>query len=390
MVPVRSGVDGDRRRRRLGARVAVLKVLVVVVVAASVSLMAHEEQPPPATKGQVGPTPQEQLRLMPCTKQERPTRDLNTLVSRLRPGDVACLAAGAYGERATRSDWRSSGTPDKPIQVRALGPGEVQLRGFVNLAGRFLVLDGLVFDGPTGLVNAANAPSGEEDLVWVQGAHDVLRRCEVRNGLWRAGVYVTGQDASIEASWIHDIGPWFDFHQQQIGGRADNIDHGVYWGPGSSGRLVNSVVEHNLAYGVQISHGAHDIVVSNNTIVRNGAGGVIWAEQTNNSTLRNNIIALNGGYTVNAHLLTGTGNVAQRNLAWGNGFGGWTDNGPLVVQGNVVADPLFVSPRDYRLRAGSPAIDAGMLTGAPSSDRDGHLRPKGASPDIGAYERQAG
>jgi hypothetical protein len=42
-------------------------------------------------------------------------------------------------------------------------------------------------------------------------------------------------------------------------------------------------------------------------------------------------------------------------------------------------DPLFVKPanNDFRLRAGSPAIDAGVDVGLPF---------QGDAPDIGAYE----
>jgi len=53
-------------------------------------------------------------------------------------------------------------------------------------------------------------------------------------------------------------------------------------------------------------------------------------------------------------------------------------------------DPLFENRTvgDYRLKAGSPAIDAGMAisgwTGA--TDRDGLPRPQGTGWDIGAYE----
>ena len=36
--------------------------------------------------------------------------------------------------------------------------------------------------------------------------------------------------------------------------------------------------------------------------------------------------------------------------------------------------------------AGSPAVDAGTLLGAPASDQRGVARPQGAGVDIGAYE----
>jgi hypothetical protein len=53
---------------------------------------------------------------------------------------------------------------------------------------------------------------------------------------------------------------------------------------------------------------------------------------------------------------------------------------------NLDVDPLFVNAAggDYRLRAGSPAIDAGAA--ASGTDVTGMARPQGSGPDIGAYE----
>jgi hypothetical protein len=59
--------------------------------------------------------------------------------------------------------------------------------------------------------------------------------------------------------------------------------------------------------------------------------------------------------------------------------------------GNQSGDPLFadLANGDYRLRAGSPAIDAGVtdLLSGPT-DRDGKPRTIGSAPDIGAFEYQ--
>lgn len=323
-----------------------------------------------------------------CTQQLTPTPDLAAVVATLEPGDVACLAPGVYGARGSRTDWEASGTSGAPITVRAHARDVVLLRGFQNLSGSHWVLDGLVFDGPTGAVDPANTPDGEEVLVWAQGDGLVLRRCEVRDGRWRAGVYVTGSDVTLDSCHVHDIGPWDDPDQEQLGGRADNVDHGVYWGVGSSGTLVNSVLEHNLAYGVQISEGAGDVLVAHNTIVHNGTGGLIWAEETSGSTFINNIVAFNTGYAVNAHLLTGSHNVARDNLAFGNTRGEWNDNGVLVTRRNRVADPMFAGAGDYRLRRGSPAVDAGAAQRVAPLDHAGVRRPQGAGPDIGAHEQR--
>src|SRR5881396_3067110 len=51
-------------------------------------------------------------------------------------------------------------------------------------------------------------------------------------------------------------------------------------------------------------------------------------------------------------------------------------------------DPQFVNPSalDFRLQAGSPAIDAGVTLSYVSSDVLGVSRPQGVADDIGAFE----
>jgi hypothetical protein len=56
--------------------------------------------------------------------------------------------------------------------------------------------------------------------------------------------------------------------------------------------------------------------------------------------------------------------------------------------GNINADPLFVSPKDFHLQPSSPCANAGTIVGAPPVDLDGNIRPAptGTHPDMGCYE----
>lgn len=64
-----------------------------------------------------------------------------------------------------------------------------------------------------------------------------------------------------------------------------------------------------------------------------------------------------------------------------------------TVNGALVAEPRFDSINtaqrfyNFRLKEGSPAVDAGIASGV-SIDLDGKVRPVGTAPDLGAYERR--
>ncbi|WP_347269067.1 LamG-like jellyroll fold domain-containing protein [Paracoccus sp. (in: a-proteobacteria)] len=59
--------------------------------------------------------------------------------------------------------------------------------------------------------------------------------------------------------------------------------------------------------------------------------------------------------------------------------------------GTISSDPLFVSPAvdNFRPQGGSPVVDTGTASGAPSGDLDGAPRPVGSGIDMGAYEIDA-
>ena len=68
-----------------------------------------------------------------------------------------------------------------------------------------------------------------------------------------------------------------------------------------------------------------------------------------------------------------------------------SNTGTITETNRITADPLLVDPAlgDFRLQAGSPAIDAGSTNPDVTDDYVGTSRPQGAGYDLGAYERIA-
>ncbi len=167
-----------------------------------------------------------------------------------------------------------------------------------------------------------------------------------------------------------------------IAGNFCNWNGGGVFLIGSSPLITNNVILDNQAGddggGIYCQNFSSPRIV-NNTIAGNGAttGGAIAARLACFPTVANSILWDNSPNEITTQAFSA---VAATFCDIQGGFAG---------QGNINADPLFVTAGDYHLDNISPCIGAGsVVADMPGVDIDGDARPNppGSNPDIGADE----
>ncbi len=233
-------------------------------------------------------------------------------------------------------------------------------------------------------------------------SNGIVRNNEVWN-LVQVGLYVDAWRADISSVEIY-------------GNRVHHCANGIALNSEQTGNLSNIRVHDNLSYangfnGIAVwrfkDTTSKDIQIYNNTVVGNGVAsskpyflpaaqkvdrGIGIAVERSRVPIRNPNI---------------TGLVIRDNISYGNVSGQLEladDILTPVVEHNLIGpnlgsgtagsnsvrgDPLFVDlgVQDFRLKAGSPAIDAGMGGQNPGrADAWGNARVAGKAVDIGAFE----
>lgn len=241
-------------------------------------------------------------------------------------------------------------------------------------------------DGAVGIQSLASY-----DQIVGNHVHDIpAAGCTGTGG---AGIYIgdySAHDSDTIGNVVHDIG---------------NVDimcfavHGIYH-TNRGGHIYNNIAYRNQSWGIHLWHAARDVAVANNLVYRNGAGGILIGAgdapgnvTCEGVTVVNNIIVDNisqwsYGYAIREAGRTGD-NLYYNNLIHGNSA--YLQLAAGKISRTVNADPQFVNYQpdgrgDYHLKAGSPAIDAGVSSPAPQDDIEHKPRPAGRGWDIGPYE----
>ena len=156
---------------------------------------------------------------------------------------------------------------------------------------------------------------------------------------------------------------------------ATNLEHGVYVAVARGTRIVGNWIYENADLGIQLYPNARDTYVAGNVIDGNGEGiifgglprvaardNLVQGNVISNSRLRNNVEWHFEG-------TVGTGNVVRRNCIGGGARDDGSGGIMLPAIGftpvaNLVAQPEFRAPGDYRLKPGSACTR--VLAGDPN------------------------
>jgi hypothetical protein len=138
--------------------------------------------------------------------------------------------------------------------------------------------------------------------------------------------------------------------------------------------IRNNLIVTTAYHGITMAGALNSKIVNNTVIHAQGLAGTFpWIRISNhkNGTSSNNVEVTNNLVTSNKVVTNAPKAIVQSNN---------------IVVTNAANEFNSLTNRDFTLRAGAKAIDAGLASKAPKVDIAGNPRPKGKAPDAGAYE----
>jgi hypothetical protein len=364
----------------------------------------------------------------------------------VQPGDTVLIQPGVYDGGIT---VETGGTASQPITFQANGSGVV-IEGsggerdafFITGAETgiaYVVVEGLTIQHAeragmridnahhVTVRNCTFADNGTWGLFTDFSDYTTVENCESYGSVEEHGIYISNSSdyPIIRGNRLHDNHGCGLHMNGDISMGGDGIishavvENNIVYENGTAGGsginmdgVTDAMVRNNLVYNnhasgislYQIDGGSpsQNIRVLNNTVIMPADGR--WAlniPNTENNRLFNNIVLTNHPYRgsiligtpVSAGFESDYNVVVNRFAADGEGdtvlsLVEWQALG--YDQHSFIADPsqLFVDAlvNDYHLKAGSPAIDAGVALSDITADLEGTSRPFGEGYDIGAYE----
>jgi hypothetical protein len=315
--------------------------------------------------------------------QAEPLQSIEGAAKMAKPGTEVVVQDGTYNGAITTD---ANGTADARITFRAANRGAAKIVG-------------------NGDADAAWENDG--DYVDIDG-FDITG--SNTDGLLSGGSFVRLVNNDVhdfhDGNCITTANDNYDLHDIDVMGNiaarcgASELDHGIYVSH-PNGVVANNISFGNAGFGIQCWHACNSLAISNNLVFGNAAGGIVIGQgdgpnngevNADNFVVSNNIALDNGRDGIRESGATGPNNQFINNILWNNG----TKRINLKSgsqSGTKMVDPGFVNFQlngsgDYHLKAGSPAIGAGVQLGAPAVDFDGNPRPQEGGVDIGPFQQQ--
>ncbi|HXG24508.1 MAG TPA: right-handed parallel beta-helix repeat-containing protein [Chthonomonadales bacterium] len=371
-------------------------------------------------------------------------KTLQTGINSLVAGDILEVRSGVYAEQITDISWANTGSSwSNPIILRGYagdarpvvrpGPhrGHTWLFERENL--KYLLISGLEIDGCNNTFSEGtvfntwsgairlencvirNAPRDGigartwENTPWaiatdIQIRNNHITHCglksEVREDSKGSGIYIEFHDSVVENNLIEDCVSGIISHGGKISPtQCSNViirNNRILRG-GTATSFQNPTTKYGT--GITLAHGKKRVY--NNVIFRfpdtNGLSACIWVwDHSDGTEIDNNTcvgsttgVILGNSWGSGHHVI----NTKLRNNIWSAVAMGIKDlsGGGTEASHNLTNPPqstIFINHRkgDFRLRAGSPAINNGMTLPFVKNDVVGTPRPQGGAYDIGAYE----
>ena len=209
---------------------------------------------------------------------------------------------------------------------------------------------------------------------------------------------ISGNTAQVGGG-IYNAGLTLNISNSTISGNSTTADGaGIYQNNSATLNITNSTISGNssngLGGGIFIGVDDGPLNLTNTTITNNSAiiGGGVYSGGT--GTIKNSIIAGNTA-TNNPDVKDQTGGLTSSGynvIGKTDGSFGWTATdltGTIATPLNPLLGALANNGGatfTHALLPGSPAINAGTITGAPSTDQRSIARPQQGIIDIGAFE----
>lgn len=160
---------------------------------------------------------------------------------------------------------------------------------------------------------------------------------------------------------------------------------------------VTNCVGAGMAIMTEGSGSVYDINIYNNLFYENTEDGMMYYKHpvgtgsVYNCHLTNNTIYNNGRYGILVNFTGATNLTVRNNISYNNSNNNYSrTNGSGATSNNLFgSNPLFINAgtANFELQSGSPAINTGTSTQAPSVDYNGDSRV--GQVDIGAFEYQS-